>query len=148
MKKLTDDQIIAKAVEILQSRFKRGPLFSQPDEVATYLGLKLADRKSEVFSVLFMDNRQRMIEFREMFLGTVNQSHVSLREIVRVALELNAAILAFAHNHPSGDPSPSRNDITLTRKLAIALSLFDIEVIDHIIVGAEGFFSFAEHGLI
>ena len=84
---------------------------------------------------MFLDTRHRLIEFRELFHGTIDGASVHCREIVRVALEVNAATVVLAHNHPSGDPSPSKADRTITRRIEDALALIDVRVLDHVVVG-------------
>jgi DNA repair protein RadC len=138
------------ADEILIERLARpsAECFQNPNDVKTFLKLRLAHYKSEVFSVLFLDNRHRMLAFDEMFQGTIDGASVHPREVVRRALEHNAAAVILAHNHPSGVAEPSRADTQLTRRLTDTLALIDVRVLDHIIVGAEETVSFAERGLI
>ena len=96
---------------------------------------------------MFLDNRNTLIEFREMFHGTVDQAAVYPREVVKAALEVNAAAVIFAHNHPSGETDPSQADLRITARLKDALSLMEIRVLDHLIVGRD-VTSFAERGLL
>jgi len=147
---VTGDDIIAFADEILIERLARpsAECFQNPDDVKTFLKLRLAHLKSEVFAVLFLDNRHRLLSFDEMFHGTIDGASVHPREVVRRALEHNAAAVILAHNHPSGVAEPSRADKALTSRLRDALALIDCRVIDHIVVGAEETVSFAERGLI
>jgi len=147
---VTGDDIISMADEILIERLARpsAECFQNPNDVKTFLKLRLAHYKSEVFSVLFLDNRHRMLAFDEMFQGTIDGASVHPREVVRRALEHNAAAVILAHNHPSGVAEPSRADTQLTRRLTDTLALIDVRVLDHIIVGAEETVSFAERGLI
>ncbi len=119
---------------------------TDPTAARDYLRLKLLPRKREVFGVMFLDNRHRLIEYREMFKGTINSASVHPREVARVALELNAAALIVGHNHPSGAPTPGLADETVTQHLKDALRLIDVRLLDHIVVGAEGVVSFAEVG--
>ncbi|WP_080623451.1 JAB domain-containing protein [Stutzerimonas stutzeri] len=109
-----------------------------------YLGAKLAGFEHEVFAVLFLDNRHRLIDYNEMFRGTIDSASVYPREVVKEALRLNAAAVIFSHNHPSGHPEPSQADKTLTRKL----ELIDVRTLDHIIVAGQEQVSFAELGLL
>ena len=106
------------------------------------------DVANEVFAVLWLNNRHHMLAFDEMFYGTIDGASVHPREVVRRAIEHNAAAVILAHNHPSGVAEPSRADTQLTRRLSDALGLIDVRVIDHIVVGAEETVSFAERGLI
>jgi DNA repair protein RadC len=101
-----------------------------------------------VFACLFLDNRHRVIEYRELFNGTIDGASVHPREVVRQALTANAAAVIFAHNHPSGVAEPSRADELLTRRLKEALALVDIRVLDHLVVGDGDAVSFAERGLL
>ena len=102
----------------------------------------------EVFSVVFLDAQHRVIELRQMFRGTVTQTSVYPREVVKEALQLNAAAVILAHNHPSGVPEPSRADEFPTQSLKSALQLVDVRVLDHLVVTATAVVSFAERGLI
>jgi len=122
--------------------------FTSPEQVRNYLQATLRDRPCEVFCVLFLDNRHRLICFEECFNGTIDGASVHPREIVRKALHHNAAALILAHNHPSGVAEPSQADIALTSRLQEALSLVDVRVLDHFIVGEGMPVSFSERGLM
>ncbi len=124
-----------------------GP-FTSPEEARTYARLRLADQPSEVFACFFLDSKHRLIEFRELFRGTIDGASVHPREVARVALELNAGAVILCHNHPSGDPEPSAADVAITHRLRRALELIDVRVLDHVVVGAEGAVSLAERGVI
>jgi DNA repair protein RadC len=113
-----------------------------------YLKATLAHHKNEVFACLFLDARYRVLAFEELFYGTINTANIHPREVVRQALHHNAAAIILAHNHPSGDTTPSGSDKRLTQKLITALSLIDVKVLDHIIVGEGTSTSFTEEGLI
>ena len=141
--------IISRAIAILDRRAmcKGAPLGSGAD-AKDYLRLKFADHEHEVFCCLFLDNRNRVLAFEELFRGTIDGTAVYPREVVRRALSHNAAAVIFAHNHPSGVPEPSRADEVLTQRLKEALTLLGIRVLDHVVVGTEGIVSFAERGLI
>jgi len=144
-----EDQLIAEAKHLLYTRLKaRDQVFCSPSEVQDYLSLQLARQQREVFSCLFVDTRHRLIEYREMFVGTIDCCSVHPREVVRAALQLNAAAVIFAHNHPSGVTEPSQSDKSITQRLKQALSLVDIRVLDHFIVGGDRVMSFAERGLL
>jgi len=144
----TDDTIIKQALAILELRMiTRGDALTSPNDSRNYLRLKLSDKKAESFCVLFLDNRHRVIEFREMFQGTIDGTSVHPREVIRAGLEVNAAAVILSHNHPSGIAEPSLADISLTKRLVEALKLMDIRVLDHIIVG-DDLVSMAERGLI
>lgn len=147
-----EDRVIAQALAILEKRLlsrREGDVVLQaPEDVRHFLKLKLAEREHEVFAVLFLDNRHRVIAFEEMFRGTIDGAAVYPREVVKRSLELNAAALILGHNHPSGDTDPSGADKALTDRLKNALGLVDIRLLDHFIVGEGGLHSFAEHGLL
>ena len=122
--------------------------FTSPDHVRDYLHASLRDRNAEVFCVLFLDNRHRLIQFEECFNGTIDGASVHPREIVRRALGHNAAAVILAHNHPSGVTEPSQADISLTHRLKEALALIDVRVLDHFIVGDGQPLSLSERGLM
>src|SRR5882672_9844913 len=121
---------------------------SSPRAVRDYLRLQLGGREQEVFVVLLLDAQHRVIACEELFQGTLTQTSVYPREVVRCALKHNAAAVIFAHNHPSGVAEPSHADEILTRSLKSALSLVDIQVLDHFIVAGSRTMSFAERGLL
>lgn len=120
----------------------------QPVAVRKYLSAKLADFEHEVFAVLFLDTQHRLIEYSELFRGTIDSASVYPRELVKEALRLNAAAVIVSHNHPSGNPEPSGADKVLTQRLREALALVDVRTLDHIIVAGGSTISFAERGLI
>ncbi|WP_241044443.1 RadC family protein [Achromobacter xylosoxidans] len=142
------DQILEAARLVIDQKMQRGTSFISPAAVKEYLLAKLAGFEHEVFSVLFMDTQHRLIEYREMFHGTIDSAEVHPREVVKQALRLNAAALVISHNHPSGNPEPSAADRALTRQLKDALGLVDVRVLDHVIVAGNSTTSFAERGLI
>jgi DNA repair protein RadC len=121
---------------------------SSPRAVRDYLRLALAGREHEVFVVLLLDAQHRVIACEELFKGTLTQTSVYPREVVKCALGHNAAAVIFAHNHPSGVAEPSHADEILTRSLKAALALVDIQVLDHFIVAGTRTMSFAERGLL
>jgi len=122
--------------------------FESPGAVKHYLQLHLAGRPHEVFAALFLDSRHRLIALEELFRGTLNQTSVYPREVVRRALHHHAAAVVLAHNHPSGSVEPSRADETLTQTLKAALALVDVRVLDHVIVAPGQALSMAERGLV
>ena len=148
VKSATYQDILDLAANILESRSLKGDVLSSPDAVCNFLQLKLAGMEREGFAVMFLDNRHKLISFEIMFYGTINGSSVHPREVAKRALELNAAAVIYAHNHPSGDTTPSNADKTITNKLIDVLNTFDIRTLDHIIVSNTGTLSFAETGLI
>jgi DNA repair protein RadC len=127
---------------------RRRDALACPEAVARFLALSLQHCRQEVFTVLFLDNRNRLLAAEDMFHGTLTQTAVYPREVARVALERNAAAVILAHNHPSGVAEPSQADRLLTQALKRTLSCLDIPVLDHVIVAGGRRFSFAESGLL
>ncbi|MEY2341021.1 DNA repair protein RadC [Acidithiobacillus sp. IBUN Pt1247-S3] len=127
--------VVEMARRHLAESWKRGEALESPSRVAEYLRSSLRDRAREVFAVLFLDQRHRVLRFEEMFQGTIDSASVHIREVAKRALELNAAALIVAHNHPSGVAEPSVADLQLTRRLEEALRLFDLRLLDHFIIG-------------
>ena len=140
--------IVSLAKQIITKRLSRGPCMKNPQDTRSFLVLKLATKEREVFGCLFLDNRHRVIVFEELFLGTIDGATVHPREVVKRALQLNAAAIVVAHNHPSGIAEPSPADRAITRRLRDALSLVDIRLLDHIIVAGSEATSLAELGLL
>ncbi len=130
------------------SELSARPVFDSPGKVKDYLSLQLGARPHEVFAVLFLDAQSRLIALEEMFRGTLTQTSVYPREVVKRALDLHAAAVILAHNHPSGAAEPSRADEYLTQTLKSALGLVDVRVLDHLVVGSGAVVSFAERGLL
>lgn len=144
-----DDTIIAKALEILASRMQQSNvMLNSPSAVKDYLRLTLAGLEHEVFSVVFLNAQHGIIATEEMFRGTLTQTSVYPREVVKRSLALNAAAVIFAHNHPSGHTDPSQSDRLLTDALKGALAMVDVRVLDHFIVAGTQAMSFAERGLL
>lgn len=141
--------VIAQAKEILftKSRLKQNA-FESPSIVKDYLLLKCAELESEVFGVILLDTKHRMIAIEHVFTGTIDAAVVYPREIVKIALKRNAAAIFCFHNHPSGVNQPSQSDETLTKRLKESLALIDVRLLDHFITGAEDVYSFAENGLL
>jgi DNA repair protein RadC len=142
-----DDAVIAQALAIV-SRRVIGQAMDSPSAVKDLLTLKLARLEHEEFACVFLDAQHRVISVESMFRGTLTQTSVYPREMVKRALQLNAGAVIFAHNHPSGFTEPSRADEFLTSTLKSALALVDVRVLDHVVVGSTGCTSFAERGLI
>ncbi len=132
----------------LQEEMRSGDALNSPAAVRSYLQLLLRGREQEVFLVIFLDAQHRVIAAEEMFNGTLTQTSVYPREVVKRALALNAAAVIFAHNHPSGVAEPSQSDRLLTDALKQALALVDVRVLDHFIVAGAGCLSFAEKGML
>lgn len=142
------DSIVAAAKEILATRMTHGATLGAPGAVRDYLRLLLHNREHEVFVVVLLDAQHRVLVSEELFRGTLTQTSVYPREIVKTALQHNAAAVIFAHNHPSGVAEPSRADEALTHALKQALALVDVKVLDHFIVAGGSALSFAERGLL
>ena len=123
-------------------------VFATPDAVTDYLKLHFAGREYESFVVLYVDAQNRLMAVEELFRGTLTQTSVYPREVVKSALRINAAGVMFSHNHPSGSTNPSRADEHLTQTLKAALALVDVRVLDHLIIAGNCALSFAERGLI
>jgi DNA repair protein RadC len=132
----------------LEEDLKRGDALSSPMAARQYLKILFAGMEREVFAGLFLDSQHRLIAGEPLFVGTLTQTSVYPREVVKHALRLNAAALIFAHNHPSGVAEPSRADELLTKSLKQALALVDIRTLDHFIVAGNTVTSFAERGLL
>lgn len=152
METVSQQVIINQALSVLETRMaykkKRTLPFSSPQDTKDYLRLKMSEYEHEVFAMLLLDTRHRLIEYVELFRGTIDECSVHPREVVKTALAHNASAVIFAHNHPSGDAEPSHADRTLTDQLKESLKLVDVRSLDHIIVGAESAVSFAERGLM
>jgi DNA repair protein RadC len=144
----TVDQILEAARQVVDKKMRRDANFASPPDVKSYLRAKLGGLDHEVFAVLFLDNRHRLIEYVEMFRGTLDGASVHPREVVKEALRLNAAAVIFAHPHPSGNPEPSQADRAITLRLRDALALIEVRTLDHIVVGGNDTVSFAERGLL
>ena len=149
LSKQAEEAVIEQAFGILSKRVHRArTLMSEPVVVNDYLRLKLSQLESEVFGVLFLDMRNKLIEDRVMFQGTLNQSAVFPREVVKLGLKLNASAVFLYHNHPSGYVTPSPADMLLTKNLKRILSSVDILLQDHIIVAGLNVFSFRAGDLL
>ena len=142
----TAPEILAAARRAL--RVRRGTAFTSPADTGDFLRLKLGTLEHEVFAVVFLDNRHRLIEYRELFRGTIDNTTVYPREVAKEALALNAAAVILAHNHPSGVAEPSQADELITHRLKDALAIVDIRVLDHLIVAGAQVVSLAERGVL
>jgi len=132
----------------LREKLSRDSAITNPGQTRDYLSIRLAGYPHEVFACLFLDNRHRVIEFEELFRGTIDGASVHPREVVRRAIAHNAAAIILTHNHPSGVAEPSEADRRITRRLQEALALIDVRVLDHIVVAAGESVSLAERGLM
>ena len=142
------DEVLQAAQRLLLRQMHEGPLLTSPDLVRDFLRVKLGTLEHEVFAALMLDAQHRLIEYVELFRGTVAQTSVYPREVVKESLARNAAAVIFAHNHPSGVAQPSRADELLTQALQSALALIDVRVLDHVIVAGRSISSFSERGLL
>lgn len=139
---------LAVAKRALHSEARQRDNLNSPDAVRDYLRLTLRNRDRETFVAVYLDAQNRVLQVEELFHGTLTQTSVYPREVVRLALRHNAAAAIFAHNHPSGVAEPSRADELLTQALKQALALVDVKVLDHFIVAGNAALSFAERGLL
>ena len=140
--------VVEMARRALQESIGERDALSSPQAVREFLRLSLAGRAHEVFLVMFLDSQNRLLGSEELFRGTLTQTSVYPREVVKTALRYNAAGVIFAHNHPSGVAEPSRADELLTQTLKQALALVEIKTLDHFIVAGSRTISFAERGLL
>jgi len=138
--------VMELARRAMLEEIKSGQALGSPKAVKEYLRILFRGHACESFHVLFLDVKNRLIEVREMFRGTLTHTSVYPREVVKAALACNAASIMLAHNHPSGTPEPSESDLLLTRALVQAMALVDIRILDHFVVAGHQVHSFAEHG--
>lgn len=144
-----DDRVVVAALAIIEKRLRRGgDVLDSPNKVKELLCLRVGALPHEAFGVMFLTSQHAMLECEEMFRGTLAQTSVYPREVVKRALELNAGAVILYHNHPSGHPEPSRADEALTVALRTALTLIDVRVLDHVVVSGIRTVSFAERGLL
>ena len=142
------EEVMHVAESIADYNMRLSDVLCSPESTKTYLKIKLAQREAEVFCVLFLDNKHRVIAFEEMFHGTIDSASVHPREVVRSAMKHNAAAVMLAHNHPSGSAEPSIADKLITIRLKESLALIEIKVLDHFVVGKGEIISFAQQGWI
>ena len=144
-----EDWIVQQAIVLLERRvFKAGPRLERPAAVRDYLRLKLVAEPNEIFVVVFMNSMHDVLAVEPMFHGTINATSVYPRVVLQRALQLNAAAVIFAHQHPSGTTEPSNAGRLLTEQLKTALALIDVRVLDHFVIGQGAPYSFAESGLL
>ena len=144
----TPNEVIAAARRAMSRRIHRGVAMDSPRAVREFLTMKLGTLEHELFVVLLLDNRHRLIDYVELFRGTIDGASVHPREVVKLALARNAAALVLGHPHPSGAAEPSQADQLITQRLREALALVDIRVLDHVIIAGGEAVSFAERGLL
>ncbi|EOY5382721.1 RadC family protein [Enterobacter sp.] len=146
---LTAQRTVKHALTLLDRHLREtGVAFTSTQAARDWLRLKMAGLEREEFMVLYLNQQNQLIAYETLFTGTINSTEVHPREVVKRALYFNAAAVLFAHNHPSGDTTPSQADKAVTQRLVQALQLVDIRVPDHLIVGGTQILSFAEHGLL
>lgn len=144
-----ENRLVLRAIAILEKRFfRRGAKLENSQITKRYLQLKLASCKHEAFAVLFLDTKHRVITFEVLAEGSICHAAIPIRRVLQRALETNSAAVILAHNHPSGDVSPSDEDQRLTRKLKDWLLEVEVRVVDHIIVGSGSAYSFVEAGCL
>lgn len=136
------------ATEFLRQQIVDKPVYKSAKEIFDYLYHSMRDLKKELIKVIYLNTQNQIIEIADLFEGTVDSSSISPREVMGNAIKQDASSLIFVHNHPSGDPEPSRNDKEVTRGLVFAGNIMKIKVLDHIIIGGNKYFSFAAEGLI
>ena len=136
------------ARRVTEEAVRTADVLSGAEEAYRFLKPRLADLPHEVFAVIFLNQKHGVLAYREMFRGTISTSSVHPREIVKEVLKENAAAVILAHNHPSGNISPSSDDLCLTEDLRIILDRIDCRVVDHVVVGGNGYFSFSREGLL
>lgn len=136
------------AREYLKEKIIDKPVYTSTQEIFDYLYHSIRGLKKEVFKVIYLNSQNQIIEIEDLFEGTVNGSLISPREVIEGAIKHNAASLIFAHNHPSGNPEPSKSDKELTRNLVYAGKIMQIKVLDHIVIGENKYYSFTGNGLI
>ena len=136
------------AREFLKGKIVAQPYFKSSREIFDYLYHAMRDLKKELFKVIYLSSQNQIIEVTDLFEGTVDSSSISPREVVEEALKDKAAALIFVHNHPSGNPAPSISDRELTRQLVYVGKIMQMKVVDHIIIGNDRYYSFADEGLI
>lgn len=141
----TAEQVLEKAAELLKQNLQEKDVFNNPQVTKSYLTIKMGHYEREVFAVLLLNSQHQLIEYSEVFFGTIDAASIYPREVVKVALKANAAAVIFAHNHPSQVSEPSQADRQITTRLKEALALIDIRTLDHIVVGSDCV-SFAEKG--
>lgn len=143
-----DEDIIEAALTILDERLMRKGLVNGAEAAEQYFSLRLGGLEHEVFAGLFLDAHNRIIDYVELSHGSITETRIYPREVIKTALKLNASAVIFAHNHPSGNREPSDADVALTKMLVGALDMIAVRVLDHIVVGGGAAVSFVEKGLL
>lgn len=145
---VSDSTVVNTALNIVAKRVIRGPVISSPRAMKDFLVLRLGDLQHEIFGAVLLTTRHTLIDFVELFRGTLTGCSVHVRELAKLALARNCAAMVLVHGHPSGNCTPSHADELITQRCKEALSFFEVNVVDHIVVGANETYSMAEHGLL
>ena len=145
---MSDDAVIIRALAVLSARFRQRDVFASPGSVKDFLRLQGQGLDCEVFAVMYLDAQNQLIEYERLFRGTLTQTSVYPREVLKRSMEVGAASVILHHNHPSGRCEPTRADEALTQTLKSALALVDVRVLDHVITSDQGALSMAERGLV
>jgi DNA repair protein RadC len=148
LREATFEEVLSAARLHVSRRMRHGVTLDSPRATRDYLTVRLGAREHEVFCVIYLDNRHRIIEYQELFRGTIDGASVHPREVVKEALHRNAAACILVHNHPSGVAEPSQADQLITQRIKEALAMVDIRVLDHLIVAGSDLTSMAEKGLV
>ena len=148
LSKAEKSTLVSLALKVLSQRFRRGRVLNSPEDIEGFLRLKLSGRRNEVFGIIFLDCRHRLIRIVELFQGTIDGAAVYPRVVVQKALDNNAAAVVLYHNHPSKISEPSEADRSITLKLGRALALIDVRLLDHLVVTDGSYVSMAERGYI
>jgi len=143
----TDMQILETAANIIAEKYLHDDVFINSQATKDFLRFKLGGYEREVFAIMLLNNQHELIEYKELFYGTIDAAAVYPREVVKTVLAANAAAVMLVHNHPSGISEPSQSDKAITKRLVNALSLIDVRVLDHLIIGKTTM-SFAENNLL
>ena len=144
----SSEEVLQRARQVLSHRVRRGSPMCSPQVVKDFLRLTIGTLEHEMFTVVYLDAQHRLIAIKELFHGSISQTSVYPREVLKEALKLNAGAVVLAHNHPSGVAEPSRADEFLTQALKTALAMVDVRVLDHLVVTADDIVSMAERGLL
>ncbi len=143
----TDEiKVLELASSIIENKIRTTQVLTNPDLTREFLKMKMCHLEHEIFGIIFVDAQHKVIEFKEMFRGTIDSASVYPREVLKEVLALNAAAVILTHNHPSGIAEPSEADRRMTTKLKNALAVIDVAVLDHMVVGLNEVVSFAERG--
>lgn len=142
---VSPEQIINEAKKLTRRDIRRGKLINSPDVTRDFLRVNYAEHKYEIFGMILLDNKHRIIKVEEISRGTIDSASVHPREVLSLVIETNAKAVIIFHNHPSGDNVPSISDDRITKKIQYTLSMIDVKMLDHMIVG-DDIYSYAEHG--